>query len=77
MHQSPINIDTEINYDEKHVIRNNDSFVQKYGYVQYSDAISHNNGTSVQFDLEDKNQEFSTSATKKWFPEEDFIFKPA
>ena len=36
-----------------------------------------NNGHSVQFDLKQKNQMFYTSATKQWFPDEEFIFKPA
>lgn len=71
MHQSPIDFNTTY-IDEKHVIGNNDNdvLIQNYGSVSYSDAISHNNGTSVQFDLKDNNQVFSSSVTKKWFPNE-------
>ena len=47
LHQSPINIDTIHEYDDRHVITHEDNFDQIYGSVSYSDAISHNGGKSV------------------------------
>jgi hypothetical protein len=70
--QSPINIDTNATYP---VVTSDPGFAQYYGKVSYSD-MSSSDGKSVSFTITDKDAFFQTDLSKKWFPDEDFRFKP-